>query len=246
MRPRFGKAASAISDAVSTSSSGGASSRARKTGSLKNCASPSPLQERQVAVAEVAVAPAEGQRVERDDDRAVARRRPPGRRGCRRARGRPTSRAGTSAARRRARRRRPRARSRRRSRGSSARRSRATARATPSSASGCSDREHADRREQERHRRAQAEHLDREVALGVAGQHPRPQPPPLERLAGSRASSPPSRRRRRCSRTAPARALARRAPPNPRARRATRRRRRGRSRSEPGFRARNTVRDSTL
>ena len=45
------------------------------------------------------------------------------------------------------------------------------------------DAEDADRREQERRRRARAEHLDREVALLVAGQHPRPDPPPLERLA---------------------------------------------------------------
>ena len=45
------------------------------------------------------------------------------------------------------------------------------------------DREHADRREQERRRRAQPEHLDGEVALGGPDEHPRPQPDPLERLA---------------------------------------------------------------
>ena len=46
-----------------------------------------------------------------------------------------------------------------------------------------SDREHADRREEERRRRLRAEHLHREVALRVAGEHPRLDAAPLEGLA---------------------------------------------------------------
>ena len=45
------------------------------------------------------------------------------------------------------------------------------------------DREHTDRCEQERRRRLRAEHLDREIALGVAREHARLDAPALEGLA---------------------------------------------------------------
>ena len=42
------------------------------------------------------------------------------------------------------------------------------------------DRQHSDGREQERRRRVGAEDVDRDVALDVAGEHPRLDPPPVE------------------------------------------------------------------
>ena len=75
--PRLEKIESARTEAVRTSSSGGASREARKPGSLKNCASPSPWRNGQIAEPEVARPPAEHQGVEGDDDRAVARRAGP-------------------------------------------------------------------------------------------------------------------------------------------------------------------------
>ena len=181
MRPRFGNAASAISDAVCTSSSGGASRRSRKSGSLKNCASPSPLQEGQVAVPEIAVAPAERERVERDDDRAVAGGRGPVDEAAGELAVAPTSRAGTTAARPRARRRRPRAGSTRRSRGSSARRSpsrRVRPRARPRDG-----RSRARRPGRAGTARSSAGRAPRSRAPARwPAKHPRPQAPPLERL----------------------------------------------------------------
>ena len=143
---------------------------------------PFAAEEREVAVPEVAVAPAERERVERDHDRAVARRAgavdeaagqlavaPP-------VELEPALRVAEL-------------------HGDVLERGRGGAREDHRHAGrlrgardaelgvGMHDREHADRGEQERRRRAQPEHLDREVALGVAGEHPRPQAAPLERLA---------------------------------------------------------------
>ncbi len=44
------------------------------------------------------------------------------------------------------------------------------------------DRQHADRREQERRRRACSQHLHGDIALAVSGQHPGTEPPALERF----------------------------------------------------------------
>ena len=135
VRPRFGKVASIVAAAVSGSSSGVLSSFERKTGSLKYWPQPSPLDERQVRLPQVARPPAERQRVERDDDRAVAVRPRRGGRSSRRSRGRSPSRAGTSAARSSPRPLRSSASP--RSRGASARPTRPPRCATPTSASSC-------------------------------------------------------------------------------------------------------------
>ena len=152
VRPRFGNVASIVAAAVSRSSSGVLSSRDEEDRVAEELAAAFALDERQVGVPQVARAPAERQRVERDDDRAV-----PGRLGALdEARAdlavvdpvelEPARRAGLGDLLDRVRRR---AREQQRDAGGRRRPC-----ATPTSASCVRDREHADRREQERRRRA--------------------------------------------------------------------------------------------
>ena len=168
--------------------------------------------ERQVCLAQVARPPAKGQRVERDDDRAVPRLLGSRARSSHRSRGRSPSRAGTSAG--------IRLgdlldRMRRRTRDEHRHPRRGCRLADATSRAPRSDREHPDRREQKRRRRMQPEHVDRDVARGVAREHPRPNPPPRRTRRGSRASSTRRPRRRRCSRTRRCRASPRRRVPSP-------------------------------
>ena len=196
---------------------------------------PLALEEGEVAVAEVAVAPAERERVERDDDRPVA-----GRAGAvdeaagQLAVGPPVelepalrvAELGGDVLERR----------RRGAREDHRHAGRLRGARDPELGLGMDDREHADRAEQEGRGRAQAEHLDRELALGVARQHPRPQAAPLERLAvgpdrrlGAGAAGDVVERPLRERSRAPALPLLGRERP-------LARRPRGRSRSGPGFR----------
>ena len=75
---RFGNVASACSEAATTSSSGGLLQPRAEDRVAEELRAALALEERQVGVAQVARRASRGQRVERDDDRAVAGRlRPP-------------------------------------------------------------------------------------------------------------------------------------------------------------------------